>query len=689
MIHERNGRSISEQTREELEALLQEEYGRLSPDERAALEYLLGGGDFEDDDPRCSPEELMRGFSEAHYVRPMVDMETFILDEYYLGNTCKGIFPKLLDDLKEAFEGNYNEVIFTGAIGTGKTFASSIGVCRVLYELSCLRNPQESYGLTSDTPISIAGFSVNEELAKEVVLKNVVGKIGASPYFKEHFPYNITQRNIRFPNNVLMVARATTARGALGMSLLAAIIDETNFMPIKKGGRLGDNRYGAVNMAKEIYDAITRRIKSRYGRNGKLFLPSSKSTQDSFISGRIQAAAKDPTIFVRDYSLWDVKPGDYSQRRFHVLCGNEQIHSKIITDDLELERLQKDLPDRTVLIEVPEDFRPDFESDLEGAIRDVAGVATVSISPFIQRSHKVGEAFDESRPPVFSHEIYDPSVGGSFLWDLMVAPVRTRGANGFEMRALKPRLNPGAPRHVHIDPSLKNCSAGFAMAHVGAWSSVERMAQNHRRYAEHAPYYVVDVALQIIPPTGGELDFEMYRQLIYQLSEHGYHITRVTMDSWQSVDMLQQMQKKGYETGQVSMDKNWDPYQNLKQALYENRLACYSYDPLRKELIGLEADWEKRRINKPEHGSKDVADAVAGVCYSLLHHQPAQAMLPMKGLMAHGDADSHAWMAEQRHAAAAGKVLGLDGVQSSGNYTSLSVLPPFMVGGGGGNWPPY
>jgi len=655
MIKHGLGRSRSTQTVDELEQLIVKDLEKFSPEERALLFKILEeASGVEDYDFLGEGGRLIDQLSTAHYLRQPVDMKTFIYDDYYLGETCSILYPKLYDDLVEIFEGDYNEVIFTGAIGYGKTFVCSIGICRVLYEISCMRDPQLSFGLAPDTPVSIAGFSASEDLAKEVVLKNVVGKIAQSPYFSENFPFKITQKNIRFPNDVLVVAKATTPRGALGMSPVAALIDESNFMP-KRRARRDDNRFGVVNMAKDIYDNLRRRLISRYRRQWKLFLPSSKSTRESFLSKRIVAARDDPTVFVRDYALWDVQSDHSMDRSFWVLCGNEQTPSRFVHDKDDLTKLREDLPERTVLIEVPDDFQTDFQSDLEGAIRDFAGVATVALSPFIQRVHKITQMEDPTRQHPFSVERFDPDKGGQFVWERLVKKVTVRDYSGRPTTVFQPLYNPASPRHVHIDPALNNCSAGFCVSHVAGTKGVRRRDEHGMIYTDDSPTYVVDFVLEIVPPIGGELDFALYRKLIYEMVEHGIPIRSVSMDQWQAINTLQALEKSGFETSSISMDRTWDPYQNVKTAIYEGRVSCYQYEPLFSQLRGLEADWERRKIVKPETGSKDVADALAGSLFGLLQ-QPSVLPFPLlKGISAHDDPDAAAWMVEQQHAIAAGR----------------------------------
>lgn len=633
MIYEKGGQARSVRTSAETMKTLQHELEALSAEERETFEILLK--ELREREDGKTPR-LLNKLSQEEYIRTPVDMKTFILDPYYLGQTCTEIFPRLLDDLVELCEGDYQEAIFTGAIGTGKTFAASIGICRVLYELSCMKNPHKSYGLASDSNISIVGLSVSEQLATKVVFENIATKIRASKYFQEHFPFEYTKKELRFPKHIWVAARASTDTSALGLNTIGALLDETNFMPKPNRNLRGAGNQDVQDRAEILYATIQRRMKSRFSRNGKLpgmiFLVSSKKTPDDFTARRVRESLQDPTVFVRDYSLWDVKPTSYSEKKFFVLAGNEQVRSRIL-DEPEVENVRATLPEGAVLIEVPIDFRRDFARDLEGSIRDIAGVSTLAISPFIQRRERIQEGVDSERQHPFSSEVCDLSKGGFFLWEKMV-----RAATPREMRygdkSMIPILSPRANRHVHLDPSLKVDALGFCVGHVGGWKEVIRKTEDGKQFSELAPVYVIDVLLRVIPPVAGEIILGEVRSLIYDLSAHGYVITKVTTDGYQSADTVQQLQSKGYQADVLSVDKKPEPYLEVKLALYEGRLRFYHYTPLLDELKRLEWDPAKKKVDHPPKGSKDVADALAG-CVATLSESRASDPLPFLSSIPH------------------------------------------------------
>lgn len=683
MIEIKDGRARSYKTHDEEVAALKKEIASLSGDEQKALMEMLkeleegaggaGGGDGDDEPLKPTMFQVL---SEQEYKHPPVDIETFVKDPYYLGNTCDNLYPKLLEDLIELFSGDYHECIFTGSIGYGKTFAASIGVCRVLYELSCLKNPHKTYSLAKDSNISIVALSVNETLATKVVFENIATKLTSSPYFKEQFPFEVTKKEMRFPNSIWIASRATTDTSALGLNTIGCLLDETNFIASKSSKY---EKFGVTDHAETIYNSIKRRMKSRFEKQGKLpgmlFVVSSKKTSDDFTARRINTSKTDPQVFVRDYPLWGVKPEDYySAKKFWVVVGNEQTPSRIVRTEEEKNNIEPLLPEDVLLSEVPEDFLSDFEKDIEGSIRDLLGQSTVAIAPFIQRREKILEAIDESRNHPFSVGSYDPSKPGSFLWDTMVGPHKERDmVGGGSTVRMRPLVSPTAPRHIHIDPSLRGDATGITMAHIAGWKDVRRRTDDNREYLERAPIYYVDFMLQVIPPVGDEIVLGEIRRLIYDLSAHGYLITCISLDSWQSADTMQQFKQRGYQTLMVSVDTSLEPYENLKTALYENRVAMYGYEPILKELRQLEKDNKKKKIDHPAKGGKDVSDSLAGALFTLSTQQTSAPLPILRG----SGYTNESWMTEQQQAIRSPASIFENGANSD--------MPlPFLTGNGGG-----
>jgi len=98
----------------------------------------------------------------------------------YLGNALYDqegrftLFPYWEEKLKEIFpsptETRYNTIVFTGAIGLGKSTIAVICLLYMLYRLLCLKDPYLYYGMQPIDKISISLMNITLENAKGVAL---------------------------------------------------------------------------------------------------------------------------------------------------------------------------------------------------------------------------------------------------------------------------------------------------------------------------------------------------------------------------------------------------------------------------------------------------------------------------------------------------------------------------------------
>jgi hypothetical protein len=130
-------------------------------------------------------------------------------------------------------------------------------------------------------------------------------------------------------------------------------------------------------------------------------------------------------------------------------------------------------------------------------------------------------------------------------------------------------------------------------------------------------------------PGGGEIILGDVRKVLYYVKDVlGFPLKKVTLDGLESKDTLQQLRKRRIETGKVSVDRSRMPYEDTREAIYENRLAFPPYmtylrsgDSKPVEIVVqelTEVSDTGKKIDHPPQGSKDVADAIAGVVFTLM-----------------------------------------------------------------------
>jgi len=527
------------------------------------------------------------------------------------------------------------------------SFFSTTAMAYAIYQMSCLRNPQRAYGIDLGSNIYVAMLSVTEKVAKRVVINELIGKIRHSRYFQEHFPSKEapSQLEIRFPNNIQVVAGSTGSSAIIGLNVFSGFIDESSFMgEAKEVDRLG--REVLIDVGEKIYKSIIRRMKSRFQRVGRLpgvlIVASSKERPNAFIEKRIDQAkeSEDPMTFIREYATWEVHPKErFSGKFFKVVVGNERISSRILgPGDEEDEARYRELG--LQIVDVPEDYRGEFEADIDSALRDVAGVATDVISQYMSRTEMVYNCQDETlQNPVAGLEGDGPVVewvAGSPLkieWNRICNPFVRRLPGGVHEEAWRPKRHPGEVRYVHIDPALTGDSAGLTIGHIAGWTEVVRKDAYGEEYNELAPRMEADLVLRVIPPPGDEIMLADLRGIVYQFMGHGFMVSYSSLDQFQSADTIQQFNKHGIEAEVVSIDRTTEPYDTLKAAIYEGRFRMAPNPIALQEFRYLQRVPKrggKVKIDHPKRnpdgtpGSKDVADSIAGVVYSLSKKAPGR-----------------------------------------------------------------
>lgn len=633
MIKIEGGRARSVRTPEEELNLLRQKWGAFSEEEQRFIMELMNRSD-------SDAERILAEIKSAHYHREPVDIDTFLDDEYYSGPGGSSVYPKLREELREIFRGDYSEVILSGGIGWGKSYTATYGLMYSIYRTTCLRDPQSSFGLAPGTIIWFAFLSMYRKHAGETIFEDIRTKIEASPYFYELMDdtkgSGFSKYQATISKNLKLICESSTANKVIGLNVFGGMLDEVNFgesaRVAKDAVTLNTAGKTPPTKVEKVYRSIIARINSRFMRNGSvpgvLFVVSSKNNETDFTQKRIQEALNDPSVYVMDFPEWETKPPEkYSGEKFRVFFGGKTMRSRVLKGGEDPPEVTDDLQR---IVEVPVEHKEQFvEGDIEVALRDIAGIAVPRVMPFIQRTDVIhGMYYDRKDPLPLKSLQWVSGRQEPFRWDVLCECGKPRKLGDQVEINWVPRINPDAPRHIHIDPSKNGDATGFAMGHIEKMVEVtQRDTHTGELYKELMPLIYVDIALQVLPPDEGEIEMELLRKLVYSLTGHGFPVHYISTDQNQTVDMIQQFEKKGYQAEVRSLDRKPTGYKHLKNALYQRRLRCYNYHPLNEELENLQWDSAKDKVDHPttladgRAGSKDVADSVAGVVWSLTDMQ--------------------------------------------------------------------
>ena len=132
---------------------------------------------------------------------------------------------------------------------------------------------------------------------------------------------------------------------------------------------------------------------------------------------------------------------------------------------------------------------------------------------------------------------------------------------------------------------------------------------------ETLPVVNVDLIHSWEAAPGSEINFASVRQMIIDLCRK-YDVGLVTFDRWQSVEMIQSLRAQGINADFHSVKKT--DYDTLMTAMYDTRLRGYWNELLvEEELLKLRL-FSNNKIDHPNGGSKDLADALAGSVYNCI-----------------------------------------------------------------------
>lgn len=537
----------------------------------------------------------------VYKVKP-VSIDVFIQDPYFLDK--KGVvYPKVLEALKELNSGKYIECVLTGGIGAAKTFIAHYTMAYQLYVLSCMRSPHSLFGLDPATEILFVFQTLSYTLSKNLEFNRFKALIEGSPYFTEQFQFDKTiESRLKFPHRIEVVPVSGEETGTIGQNVMSAVLDEVNYMAVVDKSKSAVEG-GLYDQAWALYNSIARRRKSRFIVGGKTYgmlcLVSSKRYPDQFTDLKEREALDQlrktgkTGIYVYDKCAWDVKPaGTYATRGwFKVFIGDKSRRPRVLDAVGHVGLSKWDI--ENLVIDVPGDYRNEFDKDITNALREVAGVSTMVSHPYMSNVDAVSKCFGVKQS----------------VFNATSAVVGTG-----ELKILKNVVALGGsyPRFAHIDLSVSGDRTGVCIGHVRRFKTFTRYDD-----PEILPVITIDGALAIKPPQYGEIDYGAVRNILYVLRNMGMPIKWVTFDSYQSVDSQQILIKKGFITGRQSMDTTIAPYKLLQAALYDGRVECSQHEILLTELLGLEYDPKTGKVDHRANGSKDVADGLAGVVTGL------------------------------------------------------------------------
>lgn len=553
-----------------------------------------------------------------------VSVKTFITDEAYLGGAVEdSVYPGVIEDLQKVFDGEYDEVLCAGGIGWGKSREVELGILYEIYCTSCLRDPAKTYGLMPGSTLAFLNVSVKKDQAKRVLFAGMFDIMRRSRYFREKFPHQPNLKSeIKLPKNIACYPVAANETSMLGEGVFSAVIDEANFMAIvEKSKRTRDT--GTYDQVVVLYDKIKTRIRSRTNQRGRLpghvWIISSARYPNDFTERLEIEAITDHRICVNRHATWETHPkSKYMEQTFEVEVGDKGKKSRVLSGnetDVKRENVYK----------VPMDFKPQFVKNPDKEVRDTLGRPTLAIRPYFSQREKIAKMFQmgeelELLHPFTKHKVTlqnaDEKLIPNNFTMLKIPVVNERDQplyddHGAQLYSFK--LDPG-PYFSHNDGAKNIDSWGHCVTHIVGQKFCERTAGDPM--PELRPIIRVAMILEIVAPYQGNIGPQHVRGLYYQMAALGMHFRLITYDTFGSMESISILNEEGYNAEVFSVDRSPEAYETLKVAMDDERVQCYYVPKLENELLYVEWDELKGKIEHPALGSKDLADALAAA----VHH---------------------------------------------------------------------
>jgi hypothetical protein len=647
--------------------------------EHAVLEVLQSGRD-----PSLSPyeqelyweeEEKLRSGKpdpdqpvwKLDYIKKPPDMEQFLMDEYFLGNTWKtiegeneGIWPAwkeiLCDNLD--IESRIHNMVITGSLGIGKTVMM---VTIMLYRIcvAChLKNPQHFFGLNKNTNIVYNFLSITKMAVKETGFGDAMSFMGDSPFFVEFcgFDPESDYSGFRIPMRHLLptgrpsriwITGGSKGQHVLGRNLLGIGLDEGNFR-LEKEPDL---------KAYDLYDEVRTRIANRFQKIAS-YLPaisiiaSSAQDESSFtekIVGEIeeqnrkreeenakikdeqskmevtQAVFRNAVYKIKRHALPGIGPDHHW---FRVAYGLKNMEPYILSgwyleDGSPVLAESHEEPPAGAKTELaPKFYWESFKRNCKTALQGLSGISVGGAHRLFPSMLDVEACLSVSAQEMVPNPML-PGVqripvsaeDNLNIWDsLHHKAFLTRVAS-----RIQPMRHPQNKRYAHIDLATQTL-AGVAICHLAGVQLVEGLVRNGQPYADYRLMVEYDFILTICAGQTKPINIQKIQDFFFWLSDQcGYQFGLITADMWQSEAPLQAMEARGYKVDKLSIDRDKSVYLTWRTGFEEHRIRLYRNEQMIREAEQLlEMD---KKYDHPPDGSKDTTDACAGAYFNAVNSE--------------------------------------------------------------------
>ncbi len=416
-------------------------------------------------------------------------------------------------------------------------------------------------------------------------------------------------------HNFALSAGVFVHNSTQGKDILIAIMDEV------------DSPDASEKMKQKVlaaYESTVIRFVSRFVKDGetiaKFFLVASKQDQLSFLNVFIEKMKSSGSLFVVDIPIWEAKPcSDYCGKKFFVMVGDVYTNPRILETQ---EDIKKAMLDGFEIIEVPVEYKKNFEDDIVGSLKDLAGrtAGGARKNRLFVSEQLIKACYDPNKQePIKKLTI---ELGLQDKVDLI---------NFIDFTKIRTARN--IPRFIHHDISYSGNgdASGLACSAIVGYKKVNTMLPDGRFEETPLPVVETDWIMRIKGRPGDNIPLFTIRKLVLDLRLIGFNIYQYSADlSLLSEETNQLLTLSGINCKYISLDKDVSRYLLFRDLVNQGRWIYHQNDYVHFELKNLLRDERTNKVDHPDTvpelvpmqdgsvktlvmvGSKDLSDAGAG-----------------------------------------------------------------------------
>lgn len=464
------------------------------------------------------------------------------------------------------------EVICALGKGSGKDQMAKISCLYVVYQLLCMKDPQQYFNKPDGDYIDIMNIAINADQASRVFFGPLTDMLRKCEWFDGK--YDAKMKEVMFDKYIRLTSGHSESESLEGYNVILVVLDEiSGFAEVSTTGNQ------KAKTASAIYKMHRASVNSRFPKRGKLLLLSFPRYHDDFISKRYNSSIAEKDIVYKEYTYKrdpDL-PDGHIGNEFKIEWEEDHILRFTSPRIWAIKRTSWDVnPTKDI-----EDYVDDFDADMGDALTRFAAMPTVSTEDAFFKNHeKIESAFS----------ITNGVDNDGAFW------------NQFIPRA-------GTKYFMHVDLAQKHDRCVVAMAHVDQWKKV---SIGSGIYEEIHPIVVVDAIRWWQPSKAQSVEFKWVIDYILAVRRRGFDVQLVTFDRWNAHDTRNFLEDNGMKTDNLSVGTQH--YADFKVIMYDERLLGPAIPEIHEELK--ELMFVKNKVDHPRKGYKDLSDAACGAIFN-------------------------------------------------------------------------